>query len=110
MKFRFEGANTEITAPSEGTGYELASMSLIRGGKQPVQARQLYDWILSSPNAQKLFTDYYVVLVRKGAARHPLALPLEQINTIKQDLIWDGDAVNRKRLLVRWIAEIESKR
>jgi len=110
VKFRFEGANTEITAPSEGTGYELASMSLVRGGKQPVQARQLYDWILSSPNAQKLFTDYYVVLVRKGAARHPLALPLDQIKTVKQDLIWDGDAANRKRLLDRWIAEIESKR
>ena len=110
VKLKSEGANTEITAPSEGTGFELAAMSLIKGGRQPIQARQLYDWILSSPNAQKLFTEYYVVLVRKGAAKHPLALSLDQIKTITQDLVWDGDAVNRKRLLDRWTAEIESKR
>jgi iron(III) transport system substrate-binding protein len=110
VKLKFEGANTEITAPSEGTGFELAAMSLIRNGKQPVQARQLYDWILSSPNAQKLFTDYYVVLVRNGAVKHPLALSLDQIKTVNQDLVWDGDSANRKRLLDRWIAEIESKR
>jgi len=110
VKLKSEGANTEIIAPSEGTGYELAAMSLIKGGKQPIQARQLYDWILSSQNAQKLFTDYYVVLVRRGAVKHPLALSLDQIKTITQDLVWDGDAVNRNRLLDRWIAEIESKR
>jgi len=110
VKLKAEGANTVITAPSEGTGFELAAMSLIKGGKQPIQARQLYDWILSSPNSQKLFTDFYVVLVQKGAAMHPLALPLDQIKTITQDLAWDGNAVNRKRLLDRWTAEIESRR
>ena len=110
VKLMSEGANTEIIAPSEGTGFELAAMSLIKNGKQPIQARQLYDWILSSSNAQKLFIDYYVVLVRKGAAKHPLALSLNQIKTIEQDLIWDGDAANRKRLLDRWVAEIESRR
>ena len=110
VKLKSEGANIEINAPSEGTGYELASMSLIRGGKQPIQARQLYDWIISSPNAQKLFTDFYLVLVRNGAVKHPLALSLDRIKTVNQDMAWDGDAANRKRLLDRWIAEIESKR
>ena len=110
VKLKAGGANTVITAPSEGTGYELASMSLIKGGKQPIQARQLYDWIINSPNSQKLFTDYYVVLVQKGALKHPMALSLDQIKTVKQDLIWEGDAANRKRLLDRWTAEIESKR
>ena len=110
VKLKAGGANTVITAPSEGTGFELASMSLIKGGKQPIQARQLYDWIISSPNSQKLFTDYYVVLVQKGALKHPMALSLDQIKTITQDLVWEGDAANRKRLLDRWTAEIESKR
>ena len=110
VKLKAEGANVEIGAPSEGTGYELASMSIVKGGKQPVQARQLYDWILSSPNAQKIFTGYYVVLIRKGAAKHPLALSIDQIKTVDQDMVWDGDAVNKKRLLDRWTAEIESKR
>ncbi|MCL2213819.1 MAG: ABC transporter substrate-binding protein [Treponema sp.] len=110
VRLKANGANIEINAPAEGAGYELASMSLIRGGTQPVQARQLYDWILSSPSAQKIFTDWYLVLVRNGAATHPLALTLNQIRTVNQDMAWDGDPANRKRLLDRWIAEIESRR
>ena len=110
VKLKAGGANIEIYAPTEGTGFELASMSLIKGGKQPVEARRLYDWIISSPNAQKLFTDFYVILVRRGAVKHPLALSLNQVNTITQDFVWDGDAVNKDRLLNRWIAEIESRR
>jgi iron(III) transport system substrate-binding protein len=110
VRLKANGAPIEINALSEGAGYELASMSLIKGGKEQVQARQLYDWVLSSPNAQKMFTDFYLVLVRNGAARHPLALTLNQIKTVDQDMAWDGDAANRKRLLDRWTAEIESKR
>ena len=110
VKLKAEGANVQINAPSEGTGYELASMSLINNGKDQVNARKLYDWILSSPNAQQIFTESYLVLVASGAAKHPQALSLDQIKTIKQDMEWDGDAANKKRLLDRWTAEIESKR
>jgi iron(III) transport system substrate-binding protein len=110
VKLKVEGANVEITAPSEGTGYELASMSLIRGGKDQVNARRLYDWVLSASSAQKLFTEWYLVLVANGAQKHPLALSLDQIKTINQDMVWDGDAANKNRLLDRWNREIDSKR
>ncbi|MDR3343015.1 MAG: ABC transporter substrate-binding protein [Treponema sp.] len=110
VKLKSEGANVEIDAPTEGTGYELASMSLIRGGKDAVPARRLYDWILSSKSAQQLFTQWYLVLIANGAEKHPLALSLDQISTIKQDMAWDGDGVNKNRLLDRWNQEIGSKR
>jgi iron(III) transport system substrate-binding protein len=110
VRLKANGANIEINSFAEGGGFELASMSLIRGGKEPIQARQLYDWVLSSPNAQQLFVDMYLVLVRNGARAHPLALRLDQIKTVNQDFAWDGDAANRKRLLDRWTAEIESRR
>jgi len=110
VKLKAEGANIEINAFSEGAGFELASMSLIRGGREPVQARQLYDWILSARSAQEIFTKWYVVLVRNGAVKHPLALSLDQIKTVEQDFTWDGDAANRARLLARWTSEIESRR
>jgi iron(III) transport system substrate-binding protein len=110
VRLKANGANIEINAFQEGAGFELASMSIIRDGKEPVQARRLYDWILSSPNAQKIFTEWYLVLVRNGAVRHPLALTLDQIRTVEQDFTWDGDAANRKRLLDRWTAEIEARR
>ncbi len=110
VKLLVEGAKVEINAPSEGTGYELASMSLIKGGKDQVNAKKLYDWVLSSKEAQKLFTKWYVVLVAKGAEKHPMALSIDQIKTVNQDMVWDGDKVNKNRLLKRWDAEIGAKR
>jgi iron(III) transport system substrate-binding protein len=110
VKLKVEGANIEINPPSEGTGFELASMSIVKGGKDAVNAKKLYDWVLSSPNAQKLFTDFFVVLVRDGAAKHPQALSIKDIKTITQDFVWDGDAANKKRLLDRWTSEIGNKR
>ena len=110
------GAPIEIHAPSEGTGYELASMSLIRGGpgsvpaREAVQARQLYEWVINSDSAQRIFRDWYLVLIRHGAQPHPLALTLDQISVVDQDMAWDGDPVNRTRLLNRWTAEIEAGR
>ena len=110
VKLKVEGANVEITAPSEGTGYELASMSLVKGGPDAVNARRLYDWIISDADAQEIFTQWYVVLVAEGAAKHPDALSIDEIKTVKQDFAWDGDAANKERLLDWWTTEIGNKR
>ncbi|WP_320129115.1 ABC transporter substrate-binding protein [uncultured Sphaerochaeta sp.] len=110
VKLKAAGSPIVITAPSEGTGYELASMSLVKGGKDTVNAKKLYDWILSSPEAQKTFTEWYVVLVADGAAKHPDALSINEIKTVTQDMAWDGDSVNKTRLLDRWTNEIGNKR
>ena len=110
VKLKVEGAPVVIHAPSEGTGYELASMSLIKGGKDAVNAKKLYDWVLSSKSAQELFVKWYLVLVATGAPSHPDALSIKQIKTVKQDLLWDGNKDNRARLLKRWTDEIGSKR
>ncbi len=110
VKLKVEGAPVVINAPSEGTGYELASMSLIKGGKDAVNAKKLYDWVLSSKSAQDLFVKWYLVLVATGAPSHPDALSIKQIKTVKQDLLWDGNKDNRARLLKRWTDEIGSKR
>jgi iron(III) transport system substrate-binding protein len=110
VKLKVEGAPVVINAPSEGTGYELASMSIVKGGPNAVEARRLYDWVLSSKNAQDLFVKWYLVLVAKGAPKHPDALSIDQIKTVNQNMQWDGDAANRKRLLDRWTNEIGNKR
>ncbi len=110
VKLKTEGANVVITAPSEGTGYELASMSLIKGGKDAVNAKKLYDWVLSSKDAQKLFASWYLLLVAKGAERHPNALGLDEVKAVVQDMAWDGHKANKDRLLKRWTDEIGSTR
>lgn len=106
VKLKDAGANIKIAAPKEGTGFELASMSLVKGGKDAVNAKKLYDWVISSPVAQQKFTEWYVVLVAKGAVKHPQALSIDEIKTVDQDFAWDGDKVNKTRLLDRWSKEI----
>jgi len=110
VKLKVEGAPVVLTAPSEGTGYELASMSLVTGGKDAVNAKKLYDWVLSSPTAQAEFVKFYLVLVADGSPKHPDALSLKEIKTVKQDFAWDGDPANKGPLLKRWTDEIGSKR
>jgi iron(III) transport system substrate-binding protein len=107
VKLKVEGAPVVITVPAEGTGYEVASMSLVKGGKDAVNAKKLYDWILSRP-AQDIIGRWYVVPLSKLAAKNPAAFSLDDIKTVKQDLQWDAD--NKDRLLARWTKEIGSKR
>ena len=60
------GAPLKLVAPCEGTGYEVGSMSIIKGGKNPKEARAWYDWALT-PEAQAL-----------GARGQGLPDPVEQ--------------------------------
>ena len=107
VKLKVEGAPVVITVPSEGTGYEVASMSLVKGGKDAVNAKKLYDWVLTKP-AQDLIGSWYVVPLSKLAEKNPVAFSLEDVKTVNQDLQWDAE--NKPRLLERWTKEIGSKR
>ncbi len=107
VKLKVEGAPVSINIPTEGTGYEVASMSLVKGGKDPVNAKKLYDWILSK-TAQDIIGSWYVVPLSKLAVKNPVAFSLEDVKTVKQDLQWDAD--NKPRLVERWNKEIGSKR
>jgi iron(III) transport system substrate-binding protein len=107
VKLKVEGAPVTITIPSEGTGYEVASMSLVKGGKDMVNAKKLYDWILQK-EAQDIIGQWYVVPLSKLAVKNPVAFSLKDVKTVNQDLLWDAD--NKERLLDRWTKEIGSKR
>jgi iron(III) transport system substrate-binding protein len=107
VKLKVEGAPVTITIPSEGTGYEVASMSLVKDGKDMVNAKKLYDWILQK-EAQNIIGQWYVVPLSKLATKNPVAFSLKDVKTVNQDLVWDSD--NKNRLLDRWTKEIGSKR
>jgi iron(III) transport system substrate-binding protein len=105
VKLKAEGANIVINVPEEGTGFEIASMSLIKDGPDPVNAKKLYDWILTE-EAQAIIASWYVIPVSKIAPKHPLSFSMEEIRTVHQDYVWDAD--NKERLLDRWTSEIGS--
>lgn len=107
VKLKVEGADVTITIPAEGTGFEIASMSLVKGGPDVVNAKKLYDWILQ-PKAQEIIAKWYVVPLSKLAKKNPVAFGMDEVRTVKQDIIWDSS--NKERLLNRWVKEIGSKR
>jgi iron(III) transport system substrate-binding protein len=107
VKLKVEGAPVTINVPTEGTGFEIASMSLVKGGKDPVNAKKLYDWILNK-TAQDIIGQWYVIPLSKLATKNPVAFSMDEVNTVNQDLQWDAD--NKTRLLERWTREIGSKR
>jgi iron(III) transport system substrate-binding protein len=47
------GAPVKIVSPCEGTGYEIGSMSIIKGAKNMENAKKWYDWALT-PEAQAI--------------------------------------------------------
>ena len=48
-----EGAPMKVVAPCEGTGYEIGSMSIIKGARNLDNAKKWYDWALT-PEAQEI--------------------------------------------------------
>ncbi|MBD3765352.1 MAG: ABC transporter substrate-binding protein [Rhodobacterales bacterium] len=105
--FAYLGAPIVTVAPCEGTGYEVGSMSIIKGGPNPDAAKAWYDWALSA-KAQEIgaSVNSFQVPSNKSAATPPQAPKLDQIKLIDYDFAKYGSSEVRTALLARWDAEI----
>lgn len=95
-----EGYPLKLSFPSEGTGYEIASISMIAGGPENEReaAETLIDWALGERAAELYATKYVVPFVDVELADG--AVPISQVNTIDQDDVWA--AANKERLVNKW--------
>ncbi|MFM7346805.1 MAG: ABC transporter substrate-binding protein [Tagaea sp.] len=103
------GAPVKIVAPCEGTGFEIGSMSIVRGTRNMANARKFYDWALS-PAAQNLgaAANSFQLPSNKNATIPPQAPKMEDILLIEYDFVRYGSAAERERLLQRWTREVRS--
>jgi iron(III) transport system substrate-binding protein len=103
------GAPLRLVAPCEGTGYEVGSMSIIKGGKNPKEARLWYDWALT-PEAQAIGAESkaYQIPSNKNARVPPQAPRLDQTKVIDYDFAKYGSSAERKRLLSKWDKEVKA--
>jgi iron(III) transport system substrate-binding protein len=104
------GAAVKIVSPCEGTGYEIGSMSIIKGAKNLDNAKKWYDWALSAEGqavgaANKVS---YQVPSNKAAPVPPQAPKLGDIKLINYDFAKYGSSAERKRLLSKWDAEVSN--
>jgi iron(III) transport system substrate-binding protein len=104
-----DNAPIKTVPPCEGTGYEIGSMSIIKGAKNLDSAKKFYDWALT-PEAQKLGAEAksYQVPSNKNTPVPPQAPKLADIKLITFDFAKYGSSAERKRLLAKWDAEVKN--
>jgi iron(III) transport system substrate-binding protein len=97
-------------SPCEGTGFEIGSMSIIKGAANLENAKKWYDWALT-PEAQKLgaAANSYQSPSNKDAPVPEQAPKMADIKLIQYDFAKYGSSEERKRLLGRWDKEIGAK-
>ncbi|MGL4439242.1 MAG: extracellular solute-binding protein, partial [Bosea sp. (in: a-proteobacteria)] len=103
------GAPVKIVSPCEGTGYEIGSMSIIKGAKNLANAKAFFDWALT-PDAQALGAEAKAYQVPSNSASPvpPQAPKLAEIKLIDYDFAKYGSSVERTRLLAKWDAEVRN--
>ena len=104
-----QGGPLKTVAPCEGTGYEVGSMSIIKGGRNQKEARAWYDWALT-PEAQSIGAEAkaFQMPSNKSAKIPPQAPRLELIKVIDYDFGKYGSSAERKRLLSKWDKEVKA--
>ncbi|PDT82544.1 ABC transporter substrate-binding protein [Sinorhizobium sp. BJ1] len=102
-----EGFPVKAVAPCEGTGYEIGSMSIIKGAKNLDNAKKWYDWVLSAKVQSSMKEAKSFQIPSNKSAEVPKEAPkLEDIKLIDYDFKTYGDPAKRKALLERWDREI----
>ena len=96
-------------APCEGTGYEIGSLSIVKGARNLDAAKRFVDWALSA-KAQALAAQAKQYQLPSNAATpvSPLSPKLADIKLVNYDFAKYGTTSERKRLLERWDREVGS--
>ena len=104
-----DGGPVKVVAPCEGTGYEIGSMSLVKGSKNLDAAKKWYDFALTA-EAQALAAraKSYQTPSNIDAPIPDKAPKLSEMKLIAYDFVRYGGADERKRLIARWEKEVGS--
>ncbi len=96
-------------APCEGTGYEIGSMSIIKGARNLESARKFYDFALGKAIQERAKEAKAYQVMSNQAAIPPKEAPkLEDIKLIDYDFKKYGSSAERRRLLAKWDNEVKS--
>ena len=105
------GFPVKTATPCEGTGYEIGSMSIVKGARNMANAKKFYDWALT-PEAQKLEAQakQFQVPSNKATPLPPEAPKFADMKLIDYDQAKYGKSAERKRLIARWDSEVGALR
>ncbi len=105
LKLIDEGFPVKVVFPSEGVGYEVAAMSILKGATNLAEAEQLVDWMTSVEGQQALsVTKTYFLPIRADVSAGEGVPSLDDINLISFDPQFAAD--NRQRLVDLWVEKV----
>lgn len=98
-----QGFPVETVTPTDGTGAEIGSMSIVKGARNLENAKAFYEWALT-PSGQQFGTaaNQFQVPSNKGAATDPRMPDLKKIKLIDYDYAKFGQANVRRQLILNW--------
>lgn len=97
-------APLDVIFPKDGTGYEVSSVSLIKGAKQDAQAKKFIDWLFTAKASQIIADQYIDPLMTENVQIKKESLMPKDLKLIDTDVEWAGK--NKSRLLEVWNEKI----
>lgn len=105
LKLVDEGFPVQVVFPSEGVGYEVAAMSILKGATNLDQAKALVDWMTSVKGQEALSAQKtYFMPIRSDVSAGEGVPSLSDIKLISWDPSFAAD--NRQRLVDRWVEDV----
>lgn len=106
---KMNGFPVETVTPTEGTGAEIGSMSIVKGARNLEAARKFYEWALT-PAAQEMAAaaKQFQVPSNRMAKVDPRVPDFKKIRFIDYNYAKYGASAERKRLIAKWEKEVNS--
>jgi iron(III) transport system substrate-binding protein len=106
---KMQGFPVETITPSEGTGAEIGSMSIVKGARNLDAAKKFYEWALT-PQAQQFgaATKQFQLPSNKATPVDPNVPDFKKIKFINYDYAKYGSSAERRRLIAKWEKEVNS--
>jgi iron(III) transport system substrate-binding protein len=95
--------------PSEGTGAEIGSMSIVKGARNMEAAKKFYEWALT-PGGQQfgLAAKQFQLPSNAKVAIDPRMTNPSKIKLINYDYAKYGASTERRRLIAKWEKEVNT--
>lgn len=105
LKLVDEGFPVKVVFPTEGVGYEVAAMSILKGAPNQDEAKKLVDWMTSAKGQTEMTANKtYFLPIRSDVSAGEGIPTLNEINLVSYAASYASD--NRQRLVDRWVDEV----
>jgi iron(III) transport system substrate-binding protein len=98
-----QGFPVDVTTPTDGTGAEIGSMSIVKGARNLEHAKKFYEWALT-PGAQQfgVAAKQFQLPSNSKTAIDPRMPDFKKIKLIDYDYAKYGAAALRRDLILNW--------